>query len=149
MSQFRVYIAGRFSRQAELLGYADDLEEEYGIGCTSRWLTGEHGFPDDDDGFSQSDLIRFAAEDLADIRAADVFMLFTEHPDIGYTSAGRMVEYGYALAHGKLIVIVGPTAENIFCIEPMRYRDFEDAASYLAFHAAPDPDTTGGVSHHE
>lgn len=139
-----VYIAGRFSRQAELRGYADDLEEEYGIGCTSRWLTGEHGVTDDADGFSQSDLIRFAAEDLTDIRAADAFMLFTEYPDIGYTSGGRMVELGYALAHGKLIVIVGPTAENIFCHEPQRYRDVEDAMSYLAFHAKPEPESTGG-----
>ena len=40
--------------------------------------------------------------------------MFTGALGHGYTTAGHKVEFGYALAKGKKVAIVGPR-ENIFC----------------------------------
>lgn len=110
-----VYLAGRFSRQAEFRTYRDELQR-IGITVTSRWIDG-HGdaakIAAGDEHFTDEELAGFAAEDLADIERSDLMVAFTETPDAGYMSGGRHVEYGYALALGKSLVIVGPM-ENVF-----------------------------------
>jgi len=124
-----VYLAARYSRRAELLGYRADLARA-GITVTSRWLNGNHqidnhGIPVTDDG--QRAAIgdpaagrlrtRFAAEDVADVLAADMLIAFTEQPRASTTRGGRHVELGLALGAGKRVAVIGPR-ENLFCWLP-------------------------------
>lgn len=93
--------------------HAADLET-LGIEITSHWMRPDYrwnGVPDES--MSAEDLAGCAAEDFADIDAADMFVCFTEKPDVGHTSGGRHVEFGYALARGKRVILIGPV-ENIF-----------------------------------
>lgn len=102
----KVYLAGRYDRRLELLGYAGQLGRHHL--STARWLTGAHEGATDPE-----TLVRYAAEDLEDIDRSDVLVVFTEDPSIGHTSGGRHVEMGYALASDIEVVVVGPI-ENIF-----------------------------------
>lgn len=52
--------------------------------------------------------------DLDDVQRSDVVLAFTERPEVGYTTGGRWVEFGYAIALGITVIVVGPR-ENIFC----------------------------------
>lgn len=106
-----IYLAGRFTRKDELATYANDLEA-LGYTVTSRWLTGTHDATTEH-ALTDADLARFAREDLEDIDAADWLIFFAETPDAGYMSGGRHVEFGYALAKGKSVYVIGP-AENVF-----------------------------------
>lgn len=71
---------------------------------TSRWL-------DEKDG---TDLQIAAIIDIDDLRSSDAVIVFTEDSSVGYTTGGRHVELGFALAIHKPICIVGPR-ENVFC----------------------------------
>lgn len=113
----RVYLASRFSRLPELLEYKRQLEE-VGIEVTSRWLLGGHEWSGtDDDALPCFAAARFAAEDLADIEAAEFIVCFTEAPRSGPSRGGRHVEMGFALASAKPIIVVGHR-ENVFCCLP-------------------------------
>lgn len=111
----RVYLASAFRRQAELRKYALWLDD-MGIEVTSRWLE-EHSESVDATGrvLKQSIPSDIAAkEDLADIDRADCLISFTEPPDSDVPPrGGRHVEFGYALAKGKELWVVG-YRENIF-----------------------------------
>lgn len=96
-----VYLAARYERRLELVGYAEDLRD-LGHVVTSRWLHGNDALP-------VPEQVRM---DLEDIDRADAVVSFTESPGI-YSRGGRHVEFGYALAKGKRLILVGPP-ENIF-----------------------------------
>lgn len=109
------YLAGRFSRKDELAGYARQIEAA-GDYVTSRWLTGAHD-AHSERVLTSEELRAFAMEDLEDIHGSSGFILFTETPDVGYTSGGRMVEFGWALVYSQIrpenLLICGPH-ENVF-----------------------------------
>ena len=117
--QLKIYLAARYSRQAELNGYRADLEA-VGHVVTSRWLLGFHQITDE--GLSvqakEEERTRFAMEDFSDVMDADVLIAFTEEPRSSNSRGGRHVELGVALGTGKAVVIVGP-AENVFCCLPV------------------------------
>lgn len=111
------YIAGRYALREKLLGAARHLQFS-GISVTSRWL---HGLTDQtvpETKMLDAELGEFARQDLLDIRRADYLILFGESPEIGYTTGGRMVEMGYALALGIPVVLIGPH-ENVFSRLPV------------------------------
>lgn len=96
----KFYLGSRYSRLEEMRGYAEALQ---GLGhtVTSQWLTGEYGDlvgatsnPSGDPAACEA-----AQHDTADILAADVVIIFTDHP--GYQSkngrGGFHVEFGVAL----------------------------------------------------
>ncbi len=103
----RIYLASRYDRRMEMLGYAAILEAE-GHVVTSRWVRGDHEGATDPE-----TLARCAREDLDDIAGSDLFVTFTETPAVGFTSGGRHVELGYAMGLWIAVVIVGPP-ENVF-----------------------------------
>ena len=107
MSRGRVYLAARYDRRLEMAAKARELED-HGFTVTSRWVQGLHEGATD-----PATLGRCAWDDLEDIEQADIFITFTEAPDAGYTSGGRHVELGYALANDLSVIVVGP-AENVF-----------------------------------
>ena len=106
------YLAARYSRREELQGYKTELEA-LGHKVYGRWLTGAHLAAEDDILKRPALGSGFALEDLIDIDQADTMISFTEPPRGTASRGGRHVEFGYALARGKQMIIVGPR-ENVF-----------------------------------
>lgn len=114
----RFYLAARFSRREEMKECRADLMRE-GHVVTSRWLD-THGTSDTNKGPRDHGTVDFgrrlcAHEDLEDILLADTLISFTEEPYMASYpgTGGRHVEYGYALAHRKRLILVG-YRENVF-----------------------------------
>ena len=107
----KFYLAARYERHPGMRGVAAWL---IGIGhtVTSRWISGAHGLEGTVGGESQHNA-RMAKEDLSDIIAADCLIFFAEDPMVGVVRGGRHVEFGYALALGKRVIVVD-YRENIF-----------------------------------
>lgn len=108
----KIYIAGRFSRINEFRRIAVLLRDR-GYQITSQWLE-EDVAPD----HTMSDITpEYAQEsaytDLADIDRADTLLFFSVDPLVGTPRGGRHVEFGYALAQGLQVIVIGPR-ENIF-----------------------------------
>ena len=130
MKKLKIYLASRYSRREELCGYRSQLAE-LGHTVTARWLDGKHqidrnGQPIGDDGESLIEgtgfsaglaadrmRVRFASQDLADLRDASCVISFTEAPDSPHSRGGRHVEFGYAVASRKSLIVVG-YRENLF-----------------------------------
>lgn len=137
----RIYLAARYSRRLELVGYRGQLEAlSYEI--PARWLNGSHqldneGRPIGEDGealVEQHDEYgsaqaspplreKFAMDDLEDVLQADILVAFTEMPRTGNSRGGRHVELGIAIGAGIPVMVVGPR-ENVFCHLP-HVRHFE------------------------
>lgn len=113
----KIYLAARYSRNAEMRGVRDVLVEGLGFEVTSRWIDLH---PDVAGDFTESftrDALSSEPErcaplgqhDLDDIDRADWVVSFTG----GGRNGGRHVEFGYALAQGKRLFVVGER-ENVF-----------------------------------
>lgn len=112
----KVYLAARYSRREQLKELAAELER-MGHTVTSRWLETEWvNRPDQSSAAPPEYRQKYAAIDLEDVRAADVVISFTESPGDG-SRGGRHVEFGYALALGKRMIVVGHR-ENLFHEHP-------------------------------
>jgi hypothetical protein len=109
------YLAARYSQHPEMRGYRDQLQD-HGYLVTSRWIDLHGGELVDSASMEKlgEDPVRYeryAKVDLEDLDNADTVISFTSADRGG--KGGRHVEYGYALAAGKNVVIIGPR-ENIF-----------------------------------
>jgi nucleoside 2-deoxyribosyltransferase len=112
----KVYIAAKFSRLKEMQALVPLLREN-NISVTSRWLQ-ETCSPHT----SLSDLTPFyhretAIIDLEDIDSCDAFLFFSEESNIEVPRGGRHVEFGYALAKNKRMIVIGGE-ENTFHFLP-------------------------------
>ena len=110
-----IYLAARYARREEINSYAAELRDDGHI-ITSRWLEGGHEAETYElkSGKTLSKTgWKFAIEDLQDLERADCLISFTESPDSPYGRGGRHVEFGWALATTKRVIIVGPR-ENVF-----------------------------------
>jgi hypothetical protein len=116
----KFYLAGRYSRAAELCNYRHELEM-HGHTVTSRWLNGGHQIQQDTVALSveaaNSERRRFALEDWSDLMEAEIVISFTEEPRTTNGRGGRHVEFGAALAVRKPCIIIGPR-ENVFHYYP-------------------------------
>lgn len=111
-----VYLAARFSRREELRSYAKALDLASGgrTSVNSRWLFTNHEWAgQDDSAIPPLEAVRFADEDLEDIRNCDVVVCFTDPPRSAPSRGGRHVEYGYTLALNTPVIVVGHR-ENVF-----------------------------------
>lgn len=116
----KIYLAARFERFAEMQGVRDVMR---GLGheVTSRWID-LHDGKESIDGLEDrlqsnpEEFEEYGEHDLEDIRNADTIICFSG----GGGRGGRHVEWGYAYALGKRMILVGPN-ENVFhtlgCIE--------------------------------
>jgi nucleoside 2-deoxyribosyltransferase len=124
--RLRVYLAARYSRREELVGYQRELEH-IGAVVPSRWLLGEHQWEGKAAEVAEAyekrletppEAVQFALDDWEDLRSADVVVSFTEAPRASSTSrGGRHVEFGMAYALGKPCIVVG-YRENVFHLLP-------------------------------
>jgi nucleoside 2-deoxyribosyltransferase len=114
----KFYLAARFSRRAEFRDYRDALQS-IGHVVTSSWLD----IPEEDPTMA----VKCAKQDIADIRAADCLIAFTEPERSPWTRGGRHWEAGFAFAIGKRLMLVGPV-ENIFYSLPewQKFASFDD-----------------------
>ena len=98
----RVYLAARFSRRAEIAGYAKELAE-LDIACTSEWLK-----------YDRTDrmLADCAKRDIANINEAELLVEFTAQPE-GKWRGGHIWEAGYAYGRDIPCIAIGPK-ENVF-----------------------------------
>lgn len=109
-----IYLAARFSQHSEMQGVRDVLEV-LGHKITSRWIDLHGG---DQLESATSDQLNvdpeacsvFGIHDIEDMDAAETMISFTT---TGGGKGGRHVEFGYGLATGKRMVLVGPR-EHIF-----------------------------------
>jgi len=124
----KVYLAARYSSKAQMEVYAQKLEK-IGIEVTSRWLEEPHA---SDAEISDDLKTQYALMDLEDVERADVLIFFSVEPTTPTPRGGRHVEFGYALALGVHIIVVGPK-ENIFHHVPWVNfaKDFEEAKGLL------------------
>lgn len=110
----RIYLAARYSRRPILAKWAEELQK-LGHVIVSRWALrdSDHKLVD---GLSPQaatgERIRFATEDLADIENCGMILSLMEEPRSN-GRGGRHVEFGYGLALGKMMVIIGPK-ETVF-----------------------------------
>jgi len=121
----RIYLAARYSRNAEMRDVRDDLVV-MGHTVTSRWidlhkgstdyLTSEalavlqHSFTPEFLAENPTLAFQYARADLDDLSDADACISFTCGTG---GKGGRHVEFGAAWALGKALYIVGPR-ENVF-----------------------------------
>jgi hypothetical protein len=113
----KIYLASRYSRHDEMQGVRDVLEA-VGHQVTSRWIdchtdvTGDYtaSFTPEFLAEHPADCAPLGQHDLDDLITADFVVSFTCGTG---GKGGRHVEFGYALALGKRMAIVGPR-ENVF-----------------------------------
>ena len=115
----KIYLAARFGRRVELQTYAKQLNLQ-GHFITSRWLDTEDAntslalsIENLKRGSMPDEAQSFANIDLADISAAELVISFTERSDSQHGRGGRHVEFGFARALKKKLIIIGPR-ENVF-----------------------------------
>lgn len=122
MTELKLYLAGRWQQRSYIATLATDLQSR-GFTITSRWLKMEH---------TKLSKQACATVDLEDIDEANILVSFTELPDVGYNTGGRHVEFGYAYAEGKCLILVGPV-ENIFHELPgvIKLDSFAQLVEYL------------------
>lgn len=108
----RIYLAARYSTKPLIAHYAKELRS-LEIEITSSW----HDINENSEGLiddaKQDYLAKHARIDLDDIRFADALLLFSVEPTLPMVRGGRHVEFGYALALRKTVIVCGPK-ENIF-----------------------------------
>lgn len=104
-----IYLAARYSRNAEMRGVRDVLEA-LGHKVTSRWIDDPGVYDEERLESDPAGCAAFAAGALADIFAADTLISFTG----GGGKGGRHCEFGYALGlRTRHLVAVGPR-EHVF-----------------------------------
>jgi nucleoside 2-deoxyribosyltransferase len=101
--EMKVYLASNYSTWPDMQVKAAQLKY-LGHEVTSEWITGAH---------NGDDRAEYAAIDLRDIDEAEAVIFFSESPEGSRTRGGKHVEFGYALARGKQIFLVGPPV-NVF-----------------------------------
>jgi hypothetical protein len=130
----KFYLAGAYYKRP-LLREINTQITNLGFESTSRWLYLEHSIENPGDADRLGPL--YARHDHDDVKEADVLVFLTNHIDDPYTSGGRHVEFGLALAWQKPIIIYDPhfagrsswNKENIF--------HWYDRKVYLGNHLVP------------
>ena len=130
-----VYLAGPYQWKNEIELCAQILKS-IGVKITSSWLNEAHAPNTPLDSLTDDVNEKYARADLRDIDRADAFVLFAvPKSHVPIPRAGRHVEFGYALAKGMPIYVVGEVKENIFHYLPDKVRHFAMFADLVEFFA--------------
>lgn len=108
----KVYLAAQYARRDELRQYRLALTS-LGVTVTSRWLDEKNPLHTNMGDDTKEFYIETANIDIEDIDKADAVVFFSEDPLVGIKRGGRHVEFGYSLAKGKPVYVIGPR-ENVF-----------------------------------
>lgn len=99
----KVYLAATFASRPLMEVVADRLKT-HGFEITARWVYGG------EEGLTREQI---AILDLEDVDAADAVVSFTYPRGTLTSGGGRHVEFGYGLAKGKKLILIG-ARENVF-----------------------------------
>lgn len=110
----KIYLAGRYDDILVLRDVALLLLQS-GHSVTSRWLLGHTRNP-----ITEAERQAAAEMDLADIREADCFVLYSHTGLPLPTRQGHSVELGYAMAwtSDSKVYLVGERTDNVFHYAP-------------------------------
>lgn len=124
----KIYLAGSYSSKEKITGYAQELRA-IGIECTSTWLEETYAPNTQIHQVLEQELVKYSIQDLKDIDRADGLVLIAEEVN---PRGGAHVEFGYALATGKAVMVVGPN-HNIFHYLPQvgKFKTWELAKKFL------------------
>lgn len=131
----KIYIAARYSEKHEMAAQADIFRQN-GIEVTSTWLDESHHPETKMSDIHDDNLAGYAYNDLRDIDEADWLVFSSIEPTIPAVRGGRHVEFGYALARGKRILVIGPK-ENIFHYlfgEVQHVNSWEEALDFIKLY---------------
>ncbi len=117
----RIYIAAAYTQRLEMARVKFDLLLD-GHACTSRWIDGTHPY-----GSNPQE----AQNDLDDVEAADVLVLFTA----GDSPGGRYVELGAALAWEKMVYVVGPHGNLFTRLAVKQFDKWDDCRQFIYMYA--------------
>lgn len=136
MRKLKVYLASRHEDRPDIIKVRKQLIRN-GIGVTSRWLL--------EGGILKTPIVENEKEgslhvlrnDIEDIDAADVVVVFSPKKAFGNSTGGRHVEFGYALGTNKPLILVG-WRENVFHWHPgvICVRRKKDILPYLKMFEA-------------
>lgn len=105
-----IYLAAKFGEKPEMRKWAVVLRDA-GHKVTSSWLSSQNAT---DAEATVETLTKGASDNLFDINAADVMVTKAQAPGTAHTGGGRHFEFGYAVANGMPVIIVGPKGEHVF-----------------------------------
>jgi len=118
----KIYLAARFSSHPEMQGVRDVLTA-LGHTVTSRWIDLHNGqqpnsvlSQDLNDDPAAFEFI--GVNDLEDLDAAETVISFTL---VSGGKGGRHVEFGYGLAAGKRMILVGPREHAFHCLPQVEH----------------------------
>ena len=119
----KIYLAAPYGKMNLMQKWEQRLVAA-GHECTAKWIRGDE---------ENMTLANAAQMDLDDIDAADVVISYVLPKGTMFSSGGRHVEFGYALARDKIVVCVGNGPENVFHNLPqvVIVENFEAALAYL------------------
>ena len=100
----KVYLAAMY-KWMDRMKVEREKFRHFGFDVTAQWIDNTEDAKERHDA---------AQMDLEDIDRADVLVLYTLDHGTMFSSGGRMVEFGYALAQRKWVIVVGDR-ENVFC----------------------------------
>lgn len=122
----KIYLAARFQNKPTLRGVREAWQAQGHI-ITSRWLDGDPASVTDN-----------AIMDLSDVRRADALVLYLDQVKLGERPMqGAWTEFGYALAMGKLVVVVNATlSKSVFLALPELVKVDSWAEALAALHTA-------------
>lgn len=127
----RIYLAARYSRRLEMVGYADQLRA-LGYTISSSWIDGHHETrPDIDATGTIAEQGSWADEDVYDLQQSDAIICFANPPgEPG--RGGRHVEFGLAIAYGLRLALVGQREHVFHCLpEVDQYDTWEQCLAAL------------------
>lgn len=123
----KFYFAAPFTYAQSLIPLVAHIHGTTKHSVTSSWLF----IPEGTRSKHAMEAMDYAFKDLADVNAADILVLF--NPPGVPQSPGRNIEFGYALAKGKQLMIVGER-KGVFQYLPCvsRFDDITDFQHYLS-----------------
>lgn len=125
----KIYTGATFSEQARIRAMKEQLIQQ-GHTVLSTWLE-EAVRPE---GITEYQFeTKMAMKDLQEVAACDCFILDTASPS---KTAGKMVEFGFALAKHKLCYVVGePPPHAIFThLADKHFKDWDELFVYFREH---------------
>lgn len=123
----KVYIAAQYARKREVRQYSLILRD-HGHAVVQTWHLEPHEANVTLAQCGDELLVQYSERDLGELRTCDILIFFAEDQHSQPPRGGRHVEFGYALAHDKRILVVGER-ENMFHYLP-------DVEVYPSFSAA-------------
>jgi len=124
----KVYIAAPWPYRDKAITVMRMLETKK-VHVTSRWLKAEHKAVSE---LTIDEQAAFAREDLDDVLEADLLLALNPEGWEDKGTGGRHVELGYAIAHGKPVILAGERT-NVFHYLPSikRIDDSEDIVKHV------------------